>query len=77
MTLEELARGVIARVVAIDGPSEDVNAKLRELGFSEGDEVELITRGPLGGQPLAFRLNRTTIALRGPEAAAIRVAPAP
>jgi len=77
MTLQDLARGRIARIVAIDGPDEDLNAKLRELGLTEGDEVELLTRGPLGGQPLAVRLNRTLIALRSAEASAVRIALSP
>ena len=51
-------------------------AKLREVGFSEGDEVEMLGYGPFGGRTLAVRLNRTIIALRGPEAALVEVEPA-
>jgi Fe2+ transport system protein FeoA len=32
-----------------------------------------LARGPFGGQPLALRLNRRTIAIRGDEASAISV----
>jgi Fe2+ transport system protein FeoA len=33
----------------------------------------MLTHGPFGGRTLAVRLNRSIIALRGPEAASIRV----
>ena len=73
MTLDELTKGHIARIASIDDARPDLEAKLREIGFSEGDEVELLTRGPFGGQPLAVRLNRTIIALRSAEARAVRL----
>ena len=71
MTLKELADGCIARVESVAAVRPDFEAKLREIGFSEGDEVEIVARGPLGGQPLAVRLNRRIIAVRSEEAAAI------
>jgi ferrous iron transport protein A len=73
MTLNDLAKGGVARIAEIQGLRPDLEAKLREIGFSEGDEVELLTRGPFGGQPLAVRLNRRIIALRGTEAQAVRL----
>lgn len=75
MKLNELAPGRIARVRGVDAAAE-LEAKLREVGFSEGDEVEMLGRGPFGGRTLAVRLNRTIIALRGPEAALVEVEPA-
>lgn len=73
MTLDELPEGASARIVAIDGVAAELAAKLREIGFCEGDDVELLTRGPLAGQPLAIRLNRRIIAMRTREAQAIEV----
>jgi ferrous iron transport protein A len=73
MKLRDLARGLTARVVAIEAGSEELNARLRELGLSEGDEVEMWAKGPFGGNPIAVRLNRTIIALRRDEAEAITV----
>jgi len=73
MTIDDLAEGAAARIAAITSPAPDLEAKLREIGFCEGDEVQLLTRGPLGGQPLAVRLNRRIIALRSNEARAVRV----
>lgn len=77
MTLDELPDGGCARIEALTPTSAALEAKLREIGFCEGDEVQLLARGPLGGQPLAVRLNRRVIALRGEEARAVRVVPAP
>ena len=75
MKLSELKPGRVAHVRAVDAASAELEAKLREVGFSEGDEVEMLGYGPFGGRTLAVRLNRTIIALRGPEAALVEVEP--
>lgn len=72
MTLADLIDGQHGRVLLMDAEAA-LEAKLREIGFCEGDVVQLITRGPLGGQPLAVRLNRRIIAMRTVEAAALIV----
>ena len=73
MKLNELRPGRKARVESFEGATTELETKLREVGFSEGDEVETLTHGPFGGRTLAVRLNRSIIALRGGEAAMIRV----
>lgn len=73
MKLGELAPGQRAVVSGIDTGTQELEAKLREVGFAEGDEVEMLARGPFGAKTLAVRLNRSIIALRAPEAAAIDV----
>lgn len=75
MTLDELVRGVEARISGFSEDAKDnrIVAKLREIGFAEGDEVELMHRGLIGGTPLSFRLNRTLIALRKREAKLIYI----
>lgn len=73
MTLDQLPKGRICRVTGFASGCEDLVIKLREIGFAESDEVELMHRGPLGANPLCFRLNRTLIALRSDEARAIQV----
>jgi len=73
--LSELKAGVMGRVSSIVTADPMLEAKLREIGFAEGDEVELLTRGPFGGQPLAVRLNRTIVALRNTEANAVQIEP--
>ncbi|WP_395646945.1 ferrous iron transport protein A [Terricaulis sp.] len=72
MTVADLLAGQHARVLAVQA-NPALEAKLREIGFCEGDGVQLIARGPLGGQPLAVRLNRRIIAMRDDEAAALVV----
>ena len=54
-------------------PAEELERRLIELGFVEGASVEVLHEGPLGGDPIAVRLNDTTIALRRREAMAILV----
>jgi ferrous iron transport protein A len=73
LPLDRLEKGVVCRVAGFSGGAESLVAKLREIGFAEGDEVELMGRGWLGGAPLSIRLNRTLIALRRCEAALVQV----
>ena len=49
--------------------------RLRELGFEEGVEVEVLHRSRFGRGPIACRIGRMTVALRRAVAAAILVAP--
>jgi len=74
MTLAELERGRTASVVGFIGDGA-LETLLREIGFAEQDQVEVLGAGPLGGSPLSIRLNRTVIALRKNEAACIEVEP--
>lgn len=76
LTLGGLEKGCVTRIAGFAPGDASVIAKLREIGFAEGDEVELMGRGWLGGAPLSFRLNRTLIALRRSEAELVRVEPA-
>jgi ferrous iron transport protein A len=75
MKLNELRPRQRARVRAIGAGTDGLGTKLREIGFSEGDEVEMVGAGPFGGRTLAVRLNRTLIALRTDEAMHIEVDP--
>ena len=51
----------------------ELERRLLELGFVEGARVEVLHEGPLGRDPIAVRVNDTTIALRRREAMAILV----
>lgn len=73
MTLNDLQIGKTGRIIGISPQAGEFDEKLREVGFCEGDSVELITRGPFGGQPLAIRLNRKIFALRSEEANAVLI----
>ena len=73
-------RGFCGRIQAIragdgsDGAlTTELERRLLELGFVEGAEVEILHEGPLGRDPIAVRVNDTTIALRRREAMAILV----
>ena len=73
MTLNELKEGQHARIVSLSSHKTGIELKLREIGFCEGDEVELLRRGPIGREPLAIRLNRKIFALRSEEARLVEV----
>ncbi len=49
---------------------------LEEIGFLPGEEVMLMTRAALGGDPLVVRVGLSTFALRAAEAACIHIAAA-
>lgn len=73
MQLSQLPDHQIARVLAIAPEDAAMEAALREVGFAEEDEVEILHRGAFGGKPLCVRLNQTLVALRLDEAAALSV----
>lgn len=73
MRLHLLRKGQPARVRSLNGEDRSLEAKLREVGFAEEDEIEIVHTGPLGGKPICVRLNQTLIALRAEEAAVIEV----
>ena len=54
--------------------ADELERRLLELGFVEGAAVEVLHEGPVGRDPIAVRLNDTTIALRRREAMAVFVA---
>jgi ferrous iron transport protein A len=71
-------RGTIVAIAATDDangvPAAELERRLLELGFVEGASVEILHEGPVGGDPIAVRVNDTTIALRRREAMAILIA---
>jgi ferrous iron transport protein A len=72
-------RGFCGRIEAIavgadsSMPGAELERRLIELGFVEGATVEILHEGPIGRDPIAVRVNDTTIALRRREAMAILV----
>lgn len=54
-------------------PAAELERRLLELGFVEGATVEILHEGPVGRDPIAVRVNNTTIALRRREAMTIFV----
>ena len=75
VTLSELPLHASARVEDVQDlhPNDNIARRLRELGFVSGEEVRLVARGPLGGDPLLYQVGFTRFALRRAEAARVRV----
>lgn len=78
--LGQTSRGFCGRIDAIVVGEDthglaapEIESRLLELGFVEGAEVEVLHEGPIGRDPIAVRINDTTIALRRREAMAILV----
>ena len=71
--LNELKRNEAGHVSGFGAQNDAMVIKLREIGFAEGDEVEILDRGLLGGTPISVRLNQTIIALRIKEASLVEV----
>jgi ferrous iron transport protein A len=74
-TLPRRQHGVVAAIdwTKLAGPEA---RRLRELGFDEGVDVEVLHRAALGRGPIACRIGRMTVALRRAVAGAIQVSPA-
>ncbi len=49
--------------------------RLAEIGFLAGEQVQVLSRGVPGGDPIAVRVGTSTFALRRAEAACVRIAP--
>ena len=48
-------------------------ARMREMGFDEGVEVELLHRAPFGGDPIAVRVGGSTVCIRRAQAELIEL----
>ena len=48
--------------------NDAIARRLRELGFVKGEEVRLVAKGPVGGEPLLVQVGFTRFALRISEA---------
>ncbi|HET9024945.1 MAG TPA: FeoA family protein [Burkholderiaceae bacterium] len=79
MGLVKLPRGRAAAVADVQASSPllaDLPARLRELGFLDGEEIKVLATG-LSGGPLAVRVGETTFALRVGEAECVTVRTVP
>lgn len=67
--------GCIDRIAPCDDcpglPAAEIERRLIELGFVEGAQVTILHEGLFGRDPIAVRLNGSTVALRRREAMAI------
>ena len=77
MTLTELPHRTLAIVDSVLdlGENDKIARRLRELGFVDGEQVEVVAKGPLGAEPLLVQVGYTRFALRRSEAARVRLRP--
>lgn len=70
MTLSELPLHTSAVVESVQDlhANDAIALRLRELGFVKGEEVRLVAKGPVGGEPLLVQVGFTRFALRISEA---------
>lgn len=75
MVLSDLETGGSATVKMVleHAPGDLVARRLRDLGFVEGETVRLLTRGPIGGDPLLVQVGFTRFAMRRAEAARVHL----
>lgn len=73
MTLRDLPKKKIAIVSGFNSNDPDLETRLREIGFAEGDEVEMRHQGLFGRNPMSVRLNGAHIAMRRAEAEAVLI----
>ena len=75
MTLAELQQRTTAIVDVVEDrePNDAIARRLRELGFVEGEQVEIVAAGPFGAEPLLVQVGFTRFALRRSEAARVRL----
>ena len=75
LKLSELPRRIAATVERVEDqmPNDAIARRLRELGFVNGERVEVMAAGPIAAEPLLVQIGFTRFALRRSEAARIRV----
>lgn len=75
MRLSDLPKGSVALVHEVEevGPRDVIARRLRDLGFVRGEAVRVVTRGPVGAEPLLVQIGFTRFALRRAEAARVRL----
>lgn len=76
--LSELKPGVRAEVIEFADLPEVLESffhRLREMGFNEGAQLEVLHEAPFSKDPISIRIKEATYAIRKSEASLIRVRP--
>jgi len=79
LRLGHVARGWRGVIVGLSQPGSvasdpaELERRLLEMGFVEGARVEVLHEGPFGRDPIAVRVDDTTVALRRGDADMILV----
>ncbi|HKT75002.1 MAG TPA: FeoA family protein [Steroidobacteraceae bacterium] len=71
MSLSALAPGMTGVVVRVGAPSGELSPldrRLLELGFCNGEHIEIVAEARPGRDPFVVRVGHTTLALRRREA---------
>jgi len=71
MTLDQLSRKTPAVITGFSTNDPELETRLREIGFAEGDNIEALHFGLFNKNPISVRLNGAIIALRRKDASAI------
>ena len=73
--LSDMELGQAATIIDVTEESADdsIARRLRDLGFIKGEEVKLVTYGPLGRDPLLVQIGFTRFAIRVSEASRVEV----
>ena len=77
-SLGSMRPGAKGRIAHFDvggekGTGESLADRLREVGFAEDLEIEVLHQSPFGRDPIAVRVGKMTIALRRKEANIVMV----
>lgn len=74
-TLEHAELGERHVVAGVNAPpsAPEWERWLEEIGFIPGEQVVLMARGAMGGDPLVVRVGQSTFALRRAEAACVQL----
>ena len=70
-------RGVVLAVGSPGHPLTPLERRLLELGFANGEHIEVIAEARPGRDPFVVRLGATTLALRRREAQSVWISPRP
>ncbi len=73
MTLDKLKHKTPAKIVGFSSDNLELETRLREIGFAEGDNVEALHFGLFNKNPMSVRLNGAIIALRRCDASNIKI----
>lgn len=78
LALSQLPNGACGIVMRVNAANADLDRaalrRLEELGFVDGEPVQVMRRGPGGREPIAVRIGDTLFALRLAEAQCVEVA---
>lgn len=77
MNLDQVPNGQVLRVKRVQSTPQSVELaiQLEDVGFIPGEQVVVLRKNILGGDPMMIRIGTSTFALRKNEASLIEVEP--